>query len=79
MSGAARFWPPGAITGYSSFAFATADARRQVIVSSSLFSPRDGKQVLAMVNAVNLEFCGEPWRPPAGRTSVQDVGLMLET
>ncbi|MFC0109088.1 serine hydrolase domain-containing protein [Kibdelosporangium aridum] len=73
-----RLWGhTGAIPGYSSFAFATADARRQVIISSSLFSPRDGRQVLAMVNAVNLEFCGEPWRPPAGRTSVQDVRLML--
>ncbi|WP_160096842.1 hypothetical protein [Kibdelosporangium aridum] len=36
-----------------------------------------GRTLLAMVNAVNLEFCGEPWRPPAGRTSVQDVRLML--
>ncbi|MCO1576079.1 beta-lactamase family protein [Crossiella sp. SN42] len=61
-----RLWGhTGAIPGYSTMAFATADAKRQVIISSSLFSPKDGKQVLHMVNVINLEFCGEPWRPPS--------------
>jgi D-alanyl-D-alanine carboxypeptidase len=61
-----RLWGhTGAIPGYSTLAFSTADARRQVVISSSLFSPTDGTQVLHMVNVVNLEFCGEPWRPPA--------------
>ncbi|MCK2238820.1 MULTISPECIES: serine hydrolase domain-containing protein [unclassified Crossiella] len=61
-----RLWGhTGAIPGYSTMAFATADARRQVILSSSLFSPKDGKQVLHMVNVINWEFCGEPWRPPS--------------
>lgn len=62
-----RLWGhTGAIPGYSTFSFGTADARKQVVVSSSLFSPKDGTQVLHMVHAVNLEFCGEPWRPPTG-------------
>jgi D-alanyl-D-alanine carboxypeptidase len=61
-----RLWGhTGAIPGYSSLVFGTADGRRQVVVSSSLFSPQDGTQVLRMVNAVNLEFCGEPWQLPA--------------
>lgn len=61
-----RLWGhTGAIPGYSTFHFSTADARRQLVISSSLFSPRDGKQVLHMVHVVNWEFCGEPWRPPS--------------
>jgi D-alanyl-D-alanine carboxypeptidase len=62
-----RLWGhTGAIPGYSTFVFATADARRRIVISSSLFSPTDGTQVIHLVSAVNLEFCGEPWTPPSG-------------
>ncbi|OLF17118.1 serine hydrolase domain-containing protein [Actinophytocola xanthii] len=65
-----RLWGhTGAIPGYSTLSFGTADARRQVVVSSSLFSPTDGTQILHIVNTVNLEFCGEPWRPPPAQVA----------
>jgi D-alanyl-D-alanine carboxypeptidase len=75
--GVRLFGHTGAIPGYSTLAFATADAGRQVVITSSLFSPQDGTQVLGMVNAVNLEFCGEPWRLPAGGVGVQGDRLVL--
>jgi D-alanyl-D-alanine carboxypeptidase len=55
----------GAIPGYQTYAFATLDGLREIVVSTNLFSPRDGRQVLRAVNAINIEFCGEPWQMPS--------------
>lgn len=51
----------GAIPGYQTYAFATLDGTRQVVVSTNLFSPKNGWPALRAVNAINIEFCGEPW------------------
>ncbi|GAB3449519.1 serine hydrolase domain-containing protein [Actinophytocola sediminis] len=55
----------GAIPGYQTYAFATLDGKREIVVSANLFSPRDGRQVLGALNAINIEFCGEPWQLPS--------------
>jgi D-alanyl-D-alanine carboxypeptidase len=55
----------GAIPGYQTYAFATLDGKRGIVVSANLFSPKDGQQVLRAVNAINIEFCGEPWQMPS--------------
>lgn len=51
----------GAIPGYQTTAFTTPDGAHGMVVSTNLFSPRDGTQVLHAVHAVNIEFCGERW------------------